>query len=295
MGLMKIDNASRQVIEMTSAETTSYVRFYFRPKTPTQYHNEGFKHSSLRYDGDTHANVPVPIFFLLDLETLLEHPHVLFSETHQAGSGSPLYHSPEDFASFNFHKIYSSGSMTSDEKAYRHAEILIPNYLDITPYLKYVFCRNTIEKTTLLNLLKQEDSETFKTFKEIIKIPRKETFENNGLYVTECVHHQGKAGITFSDSQAKEYFVRRQMQKLHLHPHQLAPVEARAEFDWIGKSEKLLYHDEVGFEVNYAHPKSVLFQNLKAVPLAEKLHIKIYLEHMLVCFNEYSIAESEML
>ena len=36
IGLMKSDNASRQVIEMTHAETMSYVRFYYRPKTPTQ-------------------------------------------------------------------------------------------------------------------------------------------------------------------------------------------------------------------------------------------------------------------
>ena len=35
--VMQNDNASRQVIDMTRDRITSYVRFYFRPLTPTQY------------------------------------------------------------------------------------------------------------------------------------------------------------------------------------------------------------------------------------------------------------------
>ena len=42
-GVMENDNASRQVIDMTETRATSYVRFYFRPLTPTQYHNEGVR------------------------------------------------------------------------------------------------------------------------------------------------------------------------------------------------------------------------------------------------------------
>ena len=106
---------------------------------------------------------------------------------------------------------------------------------------------------------------------------------------------KGKAGITFSDSWAKEDFVRRQMNTLYVDSHHLSPVNARAEFDWIRNNRKLLYHDEVNFELDYMHPNSVLFQNLETVPDAENLHIKIYLEHMLVCFIEYTISESEML
>lgn len=36
--VMKNDNASRQVIDMTDSDVVSKVRFYFRPLTPTQYH-----------------------------------------------------------------------------------------------------------------------------------------------------------------------------------------------------------------------------------------------------------------
>ena len=73
-GVMENDNASRQVIDMTETRATSYVRFYFRPLTPTQYHNEGYKHRQIRYDGDINANVPVPVFLLFDLEKLKDDP-----------------------------------------------------------------------------------------------------------------------------------------------------------------------------------------------------------------------------
>lgn len=47
-GNMSNDNASMQVINMTNSDIESYVRMYFRPHTPTQYHNEGYKHVRLR-------------------------------------------------------------------------------------------------------------------------------------------------------------------------------------------------------------------------------------------------------
>lgn len=80
LGVMYNDNASQQVISNTSQKTTSYVRFYFRPLTPTQFYNEGYKHCDLRFNGDVKANVPVPVFFFFDLNQLLSDPKTLFSE-----------------------------------------------------------------------------------------------------------------------------------------------------------------------------------------------------------------------
>ena len=68
LNIMRNDNASRQVIDMTYSGATADVRFYFRPLTPTQYNNEGFKHPDMRYCGDINPNVPVPVFFAFDLE-----------------------------------------------------------------------------------------------------------------------------------------------------------------------------------------------------------------------------------
>lgn len=100
------DNASRQVIDMTNISVLSNVRFYFRPLTPTQYFNEGYKHPALRYDNDSKANVPVPIFFLFDLAKLLSFKGVKFSERRQAGRGADLCEGVEEFSKFDFKKIY---------------------------------------------------------------------------------------------------------------------------------------------------------------------------------------------
>ena len=40
---LEIDIASSDVIARTALEWQDYVRLYFRPKTPTQYNNEGFR------------------------------------------------------------------------------------------------------------------------------------------------------------------------------------------------------------------------------------------------------------
>ena len=68
--LMHNENASRAVISTTDFEVLSYVRFYFRPLTPTQYYNEGFKHSQLRLDSQG-SNISIPIFFVFKLNFLL--------------------------------------------------------------------------------------------------------------------------------------------------------------------------------------------------------------------------------
>ena len=106
--VMRNDNASRQVIDMTNSGVVSKVRFYFRPLTPTQYYNEGYKHPALRYDRDENANVPVPIFLLFDLEKLLSLPGVQFSETSQAGHGSNVYSGVDAFSRLNFDYIYDN-------------------------------------------------------------------------------------------------------------------------------------------------------------------------------------------
>lgn len=126
LNIMRNDNASRQVIDMTYSGATADVRFYFRPLTPTQYHNEGFKHPDLRYCGDINANVPVPVFFAFDLESLLSMEDVSFSEKSQAGGGCQLCNTLEEFSQFNFDQIYNNRWMQNidEEKKYRQAELI---------------------------------------------------------------------------------------------------------------------------------------------------------------------------
>lgn len=77
--LMHSDNASPSVILVSSSKIKDYARLYFRPKTPTQYHNEGYKPEEIR-QSDINANCPVPVFFFLDAEKVLLMDGVKFSE-----------------------------------------------------------------------------------------------------------------------------------------------------------------------------------------------------------------------
>lgn len=65
--IMVNDNASRVDIDMTGDDKKTFGRLYFRPLTPTQYHNEGFKPEIVR-QSDINASCPVPVFFLLSVE-----------------------------------------------------------------------------------------------------------------------------------------------------------------------------------------------------------------------------------
>lgn len=293
MKLMQNDNASRQVIDMTKTEVTGNVRFYFRPLTPTQYYNEGFKHMKLRYDSDRNANVPVPIFFLFDLGKLLNMSKTQFSEFAQSGYGSPLYHSAEDFQKFDFNKIYGNGYIEDHDKIkYRHAEILYPDSFAIDSCIQVILCRNNIERTMLLNLLREVNNKAFYKYQSKIKICRENMFENNGLYVTDCSYHDGTASITFSDTYAKKNYVNSMIKKNEV--PELEKVDARAEFDWVN-ARKLLYHKEAKLKLDYADSTAVLFRGLPKFKDAKAIRIKFYIEDKLMCYVEQPLSEIEFL
>lgn len=293
MKIMQNNNASRQFIDMTKSEAAANVRFYFRPLTPTQYYNEGYKHTALRYDNDKDANVPIPIFFLFDLERLLKMPGTKFSEVAQSGYGSPLYSGVEAFSKLNFDKIYSCGFITKELVKYRHAELLYPNSFDINSCLKAVLCRNSIEKTTLMNLLKEKNITNYYKYKPFIKICREDMFFNNGLYVTECTYHDSKVSLSFSDSFLKKYYTERQMRKNRI--NELSSVSARVEFDWIGKKDIVVYHTETEFEIDYIRTKNVAFSNLPLIKEAKSLRIKLFFDDKLMCYFQQPFAEIELI
>lgn len=144
---MQNDNANPEVIDITNLTVKDCVRLYFRPLTPTQYHNEGYHDSN-------EANVSVPIFLTFKSIELLSLPNVKFSEkglNKKYNSGTPIT-SLEKFALFNFNEIYSYGVYDSniypERKNYRHAEVLFENELSLE-FLENIWCRTNAEMETL--------------------------------------------------------------------------------------------------------------------------------------------------
>ena len=292
--LMRNDNASRQVIDITDREVISNVRLYFRPQTPTQYYNEGYKHPALRYHGDANANVPVPVFFLFDLEKLLTHSGVEFSERSQAGHRARTFKTIEEFSRLNFEYIYDNTYKNLlKTKNYRHAEILIPDSLDIDQYLSYVLCRNSIEQMTLLNLLEKESADALERYKYRIKVYKKDVFYDNGIHISGCESRQGTIYVTLSDSHPSVLYNERAKRKRGLAA--LSPIDVCLEVEWIADSGRTLKKAPTVFRADIETKRELFVSSLPVVPGATKLGIRIFFEGKLMCYLIRSLASSELL
>lgn len=152
------DNASEQIIKRTNSKYQKYVRMYFRPKSPTQYHNEGFKTKQQLRLSQLDAQCPIPVFLFFDIEKILNHPETQFSAKSLASNKDvQLYNTPEEFRELPFEKIYHDRALSQDERdsivGHRHAEIIIPDRFYINDYLKRIVVRSPAEKETLISLM----------------------------------------------------------------------------------------------------------------------------------------------
>ncbi len=156
--LMATDNASHQVLAQTNDDWKYQVRLYFRPRTPMQFHNEGFrplKHRSLG------AHCPMPIFFLFDSQTLLSLPNSRFSDGNLASPRSQVLSTIAELEQMPFADIYHDSPIVGDEDriqqitSRRLAEVIVPHRLDLSA-LRFIVCRSEAERETLLHLLTPE-------------------------------------------------------------------------------------------------------------------------------------------
>lgn len=203
--LMKTDNASPSVISVSQNRIKEYARLYFRPRTPTQYHNEGYKPEHIR-ETDINANCPVPIFFFLDSNTVLNMDGVKFSEISCAGQRDLILLSgTEEFESLPFNKIYHDGYIAADERddivKHRHAEVVRLNGLPIKDVIKGIACRSVAEKQTLLYLLQTQHPKAYQAYRPIIRYsPELNLFFNNGIFIKTVRYCVGKIEIMFNDT-----------------------------------------------------------------------------------------------
>ncbi|MDY6894696.1 MAG: DUF4433 domain-containing protein, partial [Thermotogota bacterium] len=152
--LMKTDNASIDIINQTPQAHKRFVRLYFRPKTPTQYRNEGIRPHQERWN---ESHCPVPIFLIFDSYGLMTKDDTEFSDGNMAAHNVNFGPNETDFDRIPFDKVFHRGRYnpeTNQEiKFHRNAEILIPNELDINENLRYLACRSHAERDTLIYLL----------------------------------------------------------------------------------------------------------------------------------------------
>jgi len=195
--LMQNDNADNSVISHTDTRAKEYVRLYFGALTPTQYHNEGFKSRTKILH---HAHCPVPVFLLLNFVKILSRTDSHFSSGNIASAKSNIYNHIEDLDKLEFkyiyHRDYIQENMNKQLITYcRHAEVLIPDELNIYDYIEYVMVRSEAEKQTLLYHLNQTSKQKLK---QKIRIYKNGIFYADRFYIENIELVDNRFSISFS-------------------------------------------------------------------------------------------------
>ena len=144
------DSASGEQIQRTRVAVHDYARFYFRPLTPTQWHNEGL--GRRRYDDN--PKCPVPIFFKIKVADILEKnsENICLSNGNLSSDWAKYGNSYDFLKSFDFLNLYSEFGNTYFKSASQQ-EFIVKDYLDLSVLEYEIICRNEQDKLVLLNLL----------------------------------------------------------------------------------------------------------------------------------------------
>ena len=155
-GQLPMDIASPQVIAGTDPQWQDYVRLYFRPRTPTQYRNEGFRPVGQRA---LNSHCPVPVYLIFNALAVLSRSDSCFSDGNLGADNARVNGDVSFLKQIPFDLVYhNTGFGTSDRGQivhHRHAEVLVPERMALDG-LRSIVCRSDAEYKTLLHLLPPE-------------------------------------------------------------------------------------------------------------------------------------------
>ena len=152
-GELQRDIASPQVIAGTDPQWQDYVRLYFRPKTPTQYRNEGFRP---RDQLELGSHCPVPVYLIFDALSVLSRADSLFTDGNLGAVGAMPNGEVEFLKQIPFRIVYHDSAFGPADRGqivyHRNAEVLVPKQMGLDS-LRHIACRSGAEYETLLHLL----------------------------------------------------------------------------------------------------------------------------------------------
>ena len=194
---IRVDSGSLQYVGRLSAHHRKLVRLYFRPRTPTQYRNEGIRpQGKIEYD----AHMPVPVYLLFDV-SLLGEAGVRFTKGRLA-EGTEIGDSAEFLKSMAFADVYhdagvgrlGGSSRRSEILNARHSEV-VENELPLNK-LTHIICRSAAERETLLSLLSDDVRDRW--LKSIhVDEGRRRMFEKRATFVRQVELSNDKSGFHF--------------------------------------------------------------------------------------------------
>jgi hypothetical protein len=148
-----LDVAGAGVIEAREDAHNS-VRFYFRPRTPTQFHIEGIRKTGEYQYGDA-AHAAVLVMLIFQARAILSDPRVSFTDRNAQQLASVYGTEEEQFAAIPFDKVYHEGGIAGDQSitSHRCAEVHATSPISLNDTLEAVCCRSNAERETLLFML----------------------------------------------------------------------------------------------------------------------------------------------
>ena len=246
---LKTDIASPEVLAGTPAGWKGYVRLYFRPRTPMQYRNEGFRPINKRELGGAHC--PVPIIFIFHSKPILTAIDTKYSDGNLA-AGAQTSDTVDFFLSLPFEKIYHDANLwgLSDGAKrniifHRHAEVIVPKQLDLTN-LKFIWCRSQAEFETLIDVLPHK---TYTKWAKKIGVGNKALlFYAKWSFITKTDLDAATITFHFNPSQTPSPF----HAKL-----EIMELKTKDVFSW--EKDDFNAHDKESFSLtNLKHPESYL-------------------------------------
>ncbi|MCL6283631.1 DUF4433 domain-containing protein [Ruegeria sp. 2012CJ41-6] len=171
---LRIDIAPDDIIQHRN-DAHEYVRLYFRPKTPTQYHIEGIRKEADFYRGK-HAGFLVMLAF--NRESVLTLGDTRFSNRNMQSHLSEILDGDTGFEKLDFRGIYHDEAYPSDEeKSQRCAEVLASSPLNLASTLRAIVVRTDADVATIKYRLMQEGLEKF--------IPLVRRSQDNAVFLHE--------------------------------------------------------------------------------------------------------------
>ena len=196
-GRMQNDNASAEVLEGTHPAHFEAVRLYFRPRTPTFWHNEGIcpRGRCTKY----RAHCPMPVALLFDSADVAGRLGVSFSDGNLASSATRVGSDLTFLRSLSFNEIYHDQPLPAADKARiqaaRQAEIMVPNGLPLIA-VRRVVSRSHAERQTLLTSLDDAGVELPLSSDMIVADYR--CFHGHRTYVERVAHDGERLIVAFN-------------------------------------------------------------------------------------------------
>lgn len=196
-GRLKIDIAAPDIIGHTDNKLMGYVRLYFRPRTPTQYNNEGFRPKG-RWVYNSHC--PLPVYLLFDSRAVLSRTDCDFTEGNPAAGAVPR-HCIGALRTIPFEWVYHDSWIDPPDHRkrkiifHRNAEVLVPNQLDLRS-LRYICCRSQAEYETLMYLLPPEVRDNWVS--KVVVRPDWRLFHNQWTFVHQVDMNHENVNFKFN-------------------------------------------------------------------------------------------------